>query len=274
MESRQICTSIQAEKTALNRITLKWNTPEQFSAASVAIFRSASPIVQSTISAEKPVAEVPARTTTYTDELKKYGSYYYAVIARDKNGTLVADIFPTVNTTAKAVSLAPPEQQPETPEEELYSPGFLRNLPLPFLAVIDDLGVKPTPMSTAALEAGRTLAQNYAEKSPKLLAPYIFEEDLVCKADGDDYYLFQSLKTYFIQNDYAGSAADLRKLLSVSRTPEVTTRAVFYLAESQYYCRRYREALSLFLFLEDELPELSRKWIDSTLDFYAVPADS
>ena len=231
--------------------------------------------LSSTISAEKPIAEVPAHTTTYTDTLKHFGDYYYALIARDKNGTLFNMLFPTVNATVKAVSLIPPDDFYEFPQEndEQYVPGFLRELPLPYLDLISDLNIPPTRMSAKAKKQGTELAGKYAVKKPTLLHPYIFEQDMVLSPEGDDFYLFESLKNYFIKKDYKGSVTDLRKLLSVKRSPEVTTRAVFYLAESQYYCKNYRHALELFLFLEDDVPELAKKWIDSTLDFYQIPTN-
>ena len=273
--SRPVCTAISAKKAGVNKIQLTWQIPEDFNAASIAIFRSTSQIEQkSTISAEKPIAEVPAHTNTYTDTLKHFGDYYYALIARDKEGNLFNMLFPTVNATAKAVSLIPPDDYLEIePENEAqYVPGFLRELPLPYLDLISDLDITPTKLSQKAKDEGKNLAGKYAVKKPKLLSPYIFEEDMIASPQGDDFFLFESLKTYFIKKDYKGSVKDLRTFLSITREPYVTTRAVFYLAQSQYYCKNYRKALELFLFVEDELPELSKKWIDSTLDFYRIKA--
>lgn len=275
--SRPICTAITAQKAGINKIRLSWNLPSDFNAASIAIFRSTTQIQQkSFISAEKPIAEVPAQTTSYVDNLKHFGDYYYALIARDKNGDLFNMLLPTVNATARAVSLIPPDDYFEADAEpdEQYNPGFLRELPLPYLDLISDLDIKATPMTEKAKDAGTELAGKYAVKKPKLLNPYVFEEDLVVSPEGDDFFLFESLKTYFIKKDYKGSVKDLRKFLEITRDPYVTTRAVFYLAQSQYYCKNYRKALELFLFVEDELPELSKKWIDSTLDFYRIPEKS
>lgn len=273
---RPVCTAISAQKVGVNKIQLTWNLPPEFNAASIAVFRSTSQIQQkSTISAEKPIAELPAHATSYTDTLTHFGSYYYALIARDKNGDLFNMLFPTVNATAKAVALIPPDDYYELPQEneEQYVPGFLRELPLPYLDLISDLNIPPTKMSAKTKKAGKELAGKYAVKKPKLLNPYIFEEDTVLSPQGDDFFLFESLKTYFIKKDYKGSVKDLREFLSITREPSVMIRAVFYLAESHYYCKNYRKALELFLFVEDELPELSKKWIDSTLDFYQIPTN-
>ncbi|MBQ4377576.1 MAG: hypothetical protein II821_00040 [Treponema sp.] len=275
--SRPVCSEISARKTGVNKIELNWKLPEDFNAASIAIFRSTSQIEQkSKISAEKPVAEVPAHTTTFTDYLKHFGDYYYALIARDKNGDLFNILIPTVNTTVKAVSLFPPNDylEIEGEQEEQYVPGFLRELPLPYLDLISDLDIKATPMSAKAKKAGTELSGKYAVKKPVLLNPYVFQEDMILSPEGDDYFLFESLKKYFMKKDYKGSVKDLRQFLAITREPQVMTRAVFYLAESQYYCKNYRNALELFLFIEDEYPSLSKKWIDSTLDFYKIPVQN
>lgn len=273
-QSRPICSSITAEKAGVNKIMLSWQIPQEFNAASIALFRSTSPIQQkSTISAEKPVAELPAQTTSYTDVLKHFGEYYYALIARDKDGSLFNMLIPSVNATVKPVMLLPPDDYFELPSDpdEQYVPGFLRELPLPYLDLISDLDIKPTAMNSKAKKAAYELSGKYAVKKAKVLPPYIFEADMINSPEGDDFFLFESLKKYFIKKDYRGSVKDLKEFLKITRDSSVTTRAVFYLAQSQYYCKNYRKALELFLFVEDELPELSKKWIDSTLDFYHIP---
>ncbi|WP_407429429.1 hypothetical protein, partial [Treponema sp.] len=198
---RPLCTSISAKKTGINKIQITWKCPSDFNASSIAIFRDNKPItLKSTVSAGHPVAEVPGNFTSYTDSLKKYGEYYYALIARDKNGNLYNMLFPTVNTTEKSVKLeAPANLYGETTgSDEQYVPGFLRELPLPYLDLISDLDVKPTKMGNKASNAGYELAGEHSLKKTKLLSPYIFEDDLICAPDGDDFYLFESLKTYFI----------------------------------------------------------------------------
>lgn len=277
IKARPVCKSLSAKKIGVNKIELTWNLPEDNSGiASIAIFRSTTKIEQrSTISAEKPVAEVPASSSRYIDNLKHFGDYYYALITRDKNGNLFNVLIPTVNSTVKAVSLLPPDDyfDADSQLEEQYVPGFLRELPLPYLNLISDLDIKATPMTAKAKKAGKELAGKYAVRQIKLLNPYVFPEDMILSPEGDDFFLFESLKNYFIKKDYKGSVKDLRNFLKITREAEVMKRAVFYLAESQYYCKNYRNALELFLFSEDFYPDLAKKWIDSTLDFYKIPTE-
>lgn len=277
-QQKPVVSSISAKKTAVNKIKLTWSLPENFSAASIAVFRSREQITGiSDILSMKPAAEIPAKSTSYTDTLKFFGEYYYALIARDKNGNLFDIVIPSVNATMSAVKLENPKEGviaentiSEQPEQK-YQPSFLRDLPLPYLNLISDIGRKPTEFGEKAKKSAQELSGKFFAQKPKIREPYIFEEDLVCAPNGDDYYLFQSLKNYFIKKDYKNSAADLKKFLSVSREPYTAARASFYLAESQYYCRNYKSALQLFLFLEDIFPSLSKLWADSSLDQYATP---
>ncbi len=273
-DSKPIVTSISTQKSSVNKITIKWKIPDDFRAASVAVFRSTDKISDfPQILPMKPVADVPAKTTSYVDTLENFGSYYYALIARDKDGNFFDAVIPGINSTINAVTLENPDKdkKEENPEEAEYRPSYLRNLPLPYLDLVPDIARKPTQFSDEALVAARTLSGKYYGKKPPLKEPYVFEEDLVCKPDGDDYYLFQSLKNYFIKKDYKNSASDLRRFLSVNREPYTSARAAFYLAESEYYSRNFKTALQLFLFLDDIFPDLSKSWADSTLDLYEIP---
>ncbi len=279
-QSNPVARSISAKKDALNKIRLTWTLPENFNAASLAVFRSTDQISSlSSILSAKPVAELPAKTTSYTDTLKYFGNYYYALIARDENGNLFDIVIPSVNATITAVKLENPkkngaeEKSDAEQTEEKYQPSFLRNLPLPYLSLLPDISRRPTEFDAKAKAAAKELSGSFFAQKPKLREPYIFDEDLVCAPSGDDYELFQSLKKYFIKKDYQSSAADLKKFLSVSREPYTAVRASFYLAESQYYCRNYKSALQMFLFLEDVFPSLSKLWADSSLDQYTIPAE-
>lgn len=272
--SKPIVTDINAEKISVNKITLKWKTPDDFNAASIAIFRDTKEIsTTASILSMKPVADVPAKTNTFTDTLSNFGEYFYALLARDKDGNLFDVVIPGTNATLTSVKLENPARDDKTqnPIEAQYQPSYLRNLPLPYLDLISDIDRKPTTFSVEAMKDARTLSGKYYNKKPGLLEEYVFEEDLVCAPNGDDYYLFQSLKDYFIKKDYKSSVADLKRFLSVRREPYTALRATFYLGESEYFSRNYKSALQIFLFLDDVFPELSKYWIDSTLDLYEMP---
>lgn len=272
--TKPIVTSLLAQKESDNKVKLTWTLPDGFTAASIAVFRSRQDFTSRTVLSMSPAADVPARTTSYTDTPELSGSYYYALLARDKNGNLFNVIVPGSNATIKAVKLEREDNSLKarlSQEEESYKPSFLRNMPLPYLDLISDIDRKPTVFSIDAMKAGRDLSGKYYDKKPAQKALYVFEQDLTCAPSGDDYYLFQSLKTYFIKKDYKNSVSDLRRFLSTRRDPYTSARAAFYLAESEYFSRNYKEALKIFLSLEDVFPALSKSWTDSALDLYELP---
>ncbi len=198
-----ICHSISARQTDINKISLSWSIPENFSASSVAVFRSNRPLTSlSILSSIRPVVELPAGITDYTDTVKYFADYYYALISRDRDGKLHYMFFPSANVTVNPVKIQKPENYEQYDEEDEleeektnYQVGHLRALPLPYLSFSDDFVKDPNPLSKKTLKKGRELAGKYASQRQRLLAPYIFENDLVCAPGGDDYYLFQSLKT-------------------------------------------------------------------------------
>ncbi|MBQ0052244.1 MAG: hypothetical protein KBT11_09330 [Treponema sp.] len=89
-QARPLAKAISAKKAGINKISLSWTLPKEFNAASIAVFRDTKQISTVTsILSLKPVAELPAKTTKYTDVLERYGEYFYALIPRDRNGTLI-----------------------------------------------------------------------------------------------------------------------------------------------------------------------------------------
>lgn len=273
-DPKPVVNSISAQKSSDGKITIQWKIPDGFKAASIAVFRGTDEISDfPQILPMKPLADVPAGTMSFVDTVEDSGDYYYALIARDKDGNLFDAVIPGVNSTASAVSLENPGngKTEENPKEDEYRPSFLRNIPLPYLDIVPDISRKPSQLSAEALSAAITLSGKYYGKKPPLKEPYVFEEDSACKPNGDDYALFQSLKNYFIKKDYKNSAADLQRFLSTNREPGAAARAKFYLAESEYYLRNFQAALQIFLSLDDIFPELSKNWSDSALDQYEIP---
>ena len=147
----------------------------------------------------------------------------------------------------------------------------MRELPLPYLDMVQDIYRRPNKLSRRVLKAGNDLAGEYRAKPPKVLDPYYFEEDMVSPAGGDEYFLFEILKTSFIKKEYKTCAGELKKFLGVNRNQKVSDRAAFYLAECLYYTKNYRQAISLFLYVNDTYPSLSKKWIESCLELYEIP---
>ena len=260
------------------QVRVSWKLPQGFSAAAILIYRGTQPFsARQQVVSLSPVAQVKPDSTFFVDRLTDYKEYYYVVVARTADGALYDVVLPSINATVVGIRArrSPIEERDEAENapEKQYAAGQLREVPLPYLAMLEK-SRKPNPLRGEVLAAGAELAGVHAERRIEPLAPYIFEEDLVEPLGGDGYYLFEILKDSFIRRDYRNAADQLQRFLSVNRADDVTDRAIFYLAESFYFRRDYRQALNLFLLVEEAAPVVSRKWIASTLDLYQLPGES
>ena len=122
----------------------------------------------------------------------------------------------------------------------------------------------------------KSVAENLGSDKNKLKnknfqKPYIFEEDLISPDGGDDFLLFEILKNSFIRQNYSESQKELLRLSGTKISEEVLNRATFYLGESYYFQGNYQNAVKNFLKVYEVFPELSKKWITSSLDLLEIP---
>ncbi len=273
---RPIIRQLTAESVSQTHIELRWKLPKDVTATALVIYRDTQPIAtKAQIESLAPLAEIRGNANYYIDTVKNYKAYYYAVLAKDANAKLCDIVLPSINATAAGVQVERPVRNEiadkELEEEKLYADGQKREVPLPYLNMLTDLHKKPNQLKAEVMQAGKELAQGHEKATHEKLSPHIFDEDMLSPAGGDAYYLFEILKTSFIKRDYAASVTSLQTFLGVNRSEAVTFRAAFYLGEALYYCGRYRQALMMFLYVEEEAPALAKKWIQSTLDLYEPP---
>lgn len=272
-KDRPIITNLEATGTRGNKIILSWKNPSapEPKIQKLFIYRNSKPIGSYyDISDSTPIAEVEPETKSYTDTVKNYNDYYYAVIAQVSNGKYDI-ILPSVNATVNGTHLTLPArkesaEKTESAKEKLVPLDGKREIPLPFLDVTEQFSKKPVKMNEETKKIAASLADGTKDKESKRMEPYIFEEDIISPDGGDDFLLFEILRTTFIQKKYKDSADQLKKLLGTNRSKEVTKRAVFYLGESEYYTKDYSTAVRTFLLVYDEYPVQAKKWIDATLD--------
>jgi TolA-binding protein len=278
--SRPIVTDISASPLSATRVTVSWKIPADVSSIkALLLFRGTQPFASKTqLDESAPAAKLKNSAATYVDTLTNYKEYYYAVIALLQDGNRYDIILPSINATVNGVRVArvikKQQTQTESAKEKLYADGEMREQPLPYLDMIDNQGKTPGTFSKQANDDAKEFAGSHMSYNPQPLDAYVFEEDIVSPTGGDDYYLFEVLRTYFVRKKYAESATALQKLLSVNRSAGVTQRATFYLGEARYFCGDYPAALSSFLQVEDSFPVLSEKWIESTLTLYKLPSDA
>ena len=268
------------------------------------MYRDTKPIAgKDAISHLAPLATLSSTADSYTDIVSDFREYYYAVISITKPGTRVIDselyydeeldkpedmtggkpylvFLPGVNTTVNGTRVKSPVQKnvpskktTESAKEKLYGAGDMREQPLPFLDILGAAKVPAPKISRKTEKQALSLTGGkQTHKAPEMLEPYYFEQDLMSPDGGDEYLLFEVLKTTFVKKEYQAAIVALKKFLAQNRTNSVTNRASFYLGESYYFSGKYHEALNQFLELQDTFSPLSQKWIESSLELFEIPA--
>lgn len=308
--ARPVVTGINAEGTADNLITVSWILPKERPGIYVSgfkIYRNTRPIKDfRSLTELKPLAILPAGTISYTDTVNPSVEYYYAVLSLTKSGTKETDplfydeeldngteqnagtllevLIPGVNSTvigARSVyyekkQLSSEKTAAKQPpiEPKTYENGEIRELPLPYVDILGDGTKHEKTISKKTQETASSFIRQKKESvRTKKLSPYIFDEDLISPPGGDDYLLFDILKTTFIKKKYSDAAVSLQKFLAQNRTKETSARAAFYLGESHYFMENYDTAVSVFLGLAETYPQLTDRWIESSLDLYRTPIE-
>ena len=273
-DTRPIVDMVSVTQVSTDKFKITWKNPKGSSIQNILIYRDTKPIIsEKNIKSSKPVAVLPKSSVSYIDTVNSYKEYYYAVIIKTENSKIYDIILPSINATAKGISLKKPEEEPifTDMEPKTYENGVLREVPLPYIDFIPDFSEKRGFFSDKAKAEAELLAGEYKNTKKEKLAPYYFDEDIVSPSGGDEYYLFEILKTYFVKKDYKSSVEAFNDFLRVNRSDETTNRTVFYLGQAHYFLGNYRTALTMFLYTEEFFPVLSKKWINSTLDFYKIP---
>lgn len=274
---RPIITNIQTAVGKGRKINVTWTLPEKCDPPinQLLVFRDKRTVsTYAELASLSPVAQLNATYTGWTDTVSDYNDYFYTVICVTANGRYDI-ILPSINATVNGIHLKIPEKKasPDTSasaKEKLYPAGTMRETPLPYLDLIEGTNGKQVTMSRQAKDQAKLLA-GIAKKTQKPLDPYVFEDDLVSPDGGDDFLLFETLRTTFIQKKYTEACTQLEKLLGTNRSENVINRATFYLGQSLYFTGNYKNAVRRFLTVSDKYPALCQKWIDSSLDYMVVP---
>ncbi len=262
---KPIVKNIQAIGGKGKNISIFWILPENSEITEYLIYRDTKIISDySQIEDRKPIASVTSSTNSYNDTVSDFIEYFYAVIAVTTKP--YQTIIPSVNSTTEGVSLQKQKAkkiEKAEKEEKLFMEGTSRDTPLPYLNILEEKN--QSTISKKTLNNINTLKGN-AKKDIIDLTPYFFEEDLVSPDGGDDFLLFQILKTTFAPKDYIAAIEELNKLIGTNISEETQNRATFYLGQSFYMIGKFEEAIKTFVIVQTVYPNLSKKWIDSALD--------
>ncbi len=278
---RPIVKDINASSGQGDRINVTWTLPETSGEITrIFVYRTERPVGSFyELNGKEPLASLAPEKSNYIDRVDDYRDYYYTVIC-EAGGNKFDIVLPSINATVNGVHIKLPEQTEEAKKsisanEKLnpYPVENMRGTPLPYLDLIESQRRTPLKMSQESIAAAKELSLSMrAEKNP-ITEPYVFEADLVSPDSGDDFLLFEILRSTFIQKKYSESSRQLERLINTNRSKSVENRAIFYLGESYYFSGDYKEAAKLFLSVYDEYPSLAKKWIDSSLDLYEIPEE-
>lgn len=265
---KPIVQDIQAKAGNGTKINISWTLPQKPDSkiSLLYLYRSDKQINSYTqIETMTPIAVLDANSTSYTDSVSDFKDYYYAVIAISDIPYRV--ILRSFNATVTGTHLnAKPKAaaKKKVEEEKLYPEGTLRETPLPYIDLIEGIGKKETASETIALKTNSLVSED--EKNSNILTQYIFEEDMISPDGGDDYLLFDILKTKFVTRKYSDAIIQLNKLIGTNISDTTRNRAYFYLGEAQYLSGDYEAAVKTFVKISQYYPTLTKKWLDASLD--------
>lgn len=239
------------------------------------LYRSSKPFA-ATYEIEKTalIAELPPEARDYSDKVDDYHEYYYAVLVRTEDGT-DRILLPSMNATVTGTHRKFPPVQKQTivnasAQEKIYSEGELREIPLPSIDLLEASAHAEHPLLPQTVTAGEKLGTQKTQ-TKTILEPYAFEQDLISPEGGEDYLLFDTLHRTFARKQYGQGIQQLEEFLSVNHSEKIITRAYFYLGECQYFSGLFKDAVMSFLKVQEEYPDLTKRWIDSSLDLITAP---
>ena len=251
------------------KITVTWTLPAKTEKPikKLYLYRSLKQITSyDQIKNKKPLAELKATYTSYTDTVTDFKDYFYAVIiVTDQPYDLILLSF---NSTVNGAHLIPKEKKDASIKieaEKIYPDGTLRETPLPYVDLLDKNYDDEEKISQETLDSTKELYSSKKNKNT-ILKQYIFEEDMISPDGGDDYLLFEILKTSFVQRKYDQAIKDLNKLVGTNISESTRNRAYFYIGEAQYLTGDYNAAVKTFIKIQQVYPIQTKKWLDSALN--------
>jgi len=276
-QNRPVVQDIQAAAGKGTRINVSWTLPYNPSPAisKLMLYRDTKPLSSyPQLSSAELIAELPADTSLYTDSVGDYSDYYYAVIAVTEEGRPYDVIFVSMNSTVEGVHLiAPPVKEIEAKqkeEEKLYLDGSMRETPLPFINYVEGQGEEAL-VSDEVAKTATELSSASGKSAASPLSPYFFEEDLVSPDSGDDFLLFDVLKTTFVQEKYEEAIVLLNKLNGTNISESVRNRVNFYIGEACFFTGDFEKAAMYFAKTAPVYPLQTKIWMNYTLDRILLP---
>lgn len=274
--SKPIVSGIKAVQSS-SETTVTWIIPEDSSdvIASLYVYRSSEAILApARLTGMAPVAVLPPDAAIWQEKAET-ARYYYAVIARLSDGSLYDILIPSVNTTLYAATMPQMEMEKEEAslsEIQITEPsavGGIRQKPLPSFRIFDTVSEKTMPITAETLSAAADLgAEGNRETATSL---YIAEEDIPDTSTGDTYLLHDIVSRYMLRKNWNRAKEELIALTQTYHSEEITARINLYLGQCSYFLEDYLVALQYFLNSETLYPDITRIWIQTTINAFVLP---
>jgi hypothetical protein len=197
--------------------------------------------------------------------------YWYAVLSEDDLKAGHVDLKAGHNSTKVSVKIS------AAPSIGFIEPSPMRTPPLPSMLLERSAGTASIalPRGGDAPQAGALSPEGEKSLATILkLAPQInpvrppvrlLKEEQVAPNGGEDYALSLIVGEKIMKEDWEGAADQLRKYLSLNRSPLAVSRARFYLGEALAELGSYREAFFELVSARADFSVETRPWIDYVL---------
>ena len=198
--------------------------------------------------------------------------YYYAILGEEDLKAGRISIIPGVNsltfpTQVRAAAIS--SGFSETPPES-------RTTPLPYFLMEDGVSGNtvlsqnggPTTSRPVSSETEKAIAALLLKSPPvntAMPATRILPEELSIPSGGEDYSLSLIVSERIVAKDWLAAIDQLRKYLSLNRSPKASARARFYLGEALAYSGSSRDSFFEFLSARDFYPIETKPWIEYVL---------
>jgi hypothetical protein len=241
------------------------------------LYRGSAPIVQAADLLDATlVAAFSDKNGSFADYPVPGVEYFYAILGEEDLKAGKINIAPGVNSLSTAVQVRASTVSAgfgETPPASRTPPlpyFLLENESIGSAALTLDEGLPPPrPVSP---ETSKAISILLAKTPPaKKVAPpvRVLPEESAAPAGGEDYALSLITGGKIASKDWAGAIDQLRKYLSLNRSPKAAARARFYLGEALVSTGSMQDAFFDFISARDFYPIETKPWIDYVLSVLA-----
>jgi hypothetical protein len=237
------------------------------------LYRGSSPIAQAADLLEATlVAAFSDKNGSFADYPVPGVEYYYAILGEEDLKAGKIGLALGVNSLPAAVQV----RASATASGFIETPPASRTPPLPYFLLENEsignaalsLDEGLPPPRAVSPETSKAIGELLA-KAPMLKktmpAVLVLPDESRAPTGGEDYALSIIVKEKMQSKDWHGTIDQLRKYLSLNRSPKAAARARFYLGEALASVGTNQDAFFEFISARDFYPAETKPWIDYVL---------